>query len=669
MDIGSGPFGGVGEVYPASLAQARFWVLDALDPGTPSLNVAVRWTLLGPVTPDLAEAALRRVIARHEVLRTALLEEDGTPVQIVRPAMPFRLRHLDLTGRADREEEADRIGEDEARTPFCLEVPPLIRAALITLGPDRSRLLLTLHHAVCDGWSIGVIARELLAALDGQPNPPPLVLQYADYAEWQQAWLQSNALDRAKAYWTAQLANLPYVSVEADHASDTRGPGAIASILLDRPTSDAVTATALRAGCTPFAVALAALGRVLQFRTGADDIPVGTQVAGRTAVELEEMVGPFINTLVLRLDLAGNPAWDERVSRAAAVVAGALDHHEMPFEVLIRTLNPPRVPRRTPLFSVNFIFQRSFVTNAGGGEITLVDMPSHSAGALYDLNFFMVERPEGWRASCEYDPAMYDASTVQAMLADWRTALAGQELARPAAIDTVEERLSAIWREVLAVPSVAPGDSFFDLGGHSLLAARMLARIEAVFGHRISMQSLFVDPTLAGLAAMLRGSAPDGTITRLRTGISGPTCLAIGDPQDWRALATTLARGSLICVAASDPGPTAGTTGNGPLAVLGAGTGSGAAVKAAQALQDRGEDPVLILIDGVPPRSGLMSLLRGRRAGAAFTGRAVLFSTAGHAGNGLGAWTHVLAGAVEWVPASHESWHEDVARRLERLAG
>ena len=514
MDIGSPPPAGIGVSYPASLAQSRFWVLDALDPGSPALNVAVRWTLLGPLTPVMVEAALKRIIGRHEILRTGLAETDGAPVQVVRPAIPFQLRQFDLSTMrpAEAAAEADRIGEEEARTPFCLEAPPLIRAALIAMAADTHRLLLTLHHAVCDGWSIGILAEEFTAALEGADRLPDLPLQYGDYAEWQQAWLQSTALVAETAYWVKQLGGLPYVAVPPDHPSEERAEGAIASVLLPRALTDEMAALAVRHGCTPFAVALAALGRMLQARTGASDIPVSTQIAGRTELELEGMIGPFINTLVLRLDLSGEPDWETRISRAAGVVEAALHHHAMPFEMLIRTLNPPRVRGRTPLASVNFIFQRSFVAPKPGGRVTLVDMPSHSAGALYNLNFFMVERPDGWRASCEYDTALFELPTVEAMLADWRAAMAGKPVEAAQGGDPVIDQLRAIWCEVLGVTSVAPEDGFFALGGHSLLAARMLARVEAVFGRRVGMAWLFGDDTLAGLAALLRSEDGGGPL-------------------------------------------------------------------------------------------------------------------------------------------------------------
>ncbi len=635
-------------------------MLDALDPGTPSLNVAVRWSLLGPVSHGAVEAAMRRIVARHEILRTALHDVDGVPMQVVRPILPFHVgfRDLQAMGPAAAAAEADRIGAEEAQMPFALESAPLMRATLLALAPDSARLLVTMHHAVCDGWSVGVVADELTRCLAGAAPLPELPLQYGDYAEWQQAWLGSTAPDGAKAYWVRQLANLPYVIVPPDHPASARGPGAIASTLLPRALTDAMSATAVQGGCTPFAVALAALGRVLQARTGADDIPVGTQVAGRTEVELEGMVGPFINTLVLRLDLSGAPDWATRVQRAGQTVAGALDHHAMPFELLIRALNPPRSPRRTPLFSVNFIFQRSFVPPFDGGGIRLVDLPSHSAGALYDLNFFMVERPDGWRASCEYDSALFGAATVEAMLAEWRQALSGQAVTPVQATDTVADRLGLIWCDILGVPGVGLTDGFFELGGHSLLAARMLARVEAEFGQRVGMAALFADDTLGGLAARLAPPSANGT-----------GLVAIGDPTVWRGVQDALdGRASLRCVADATTDAAMQLCPAGRLAIFGAGADAAAALTLAQGLAEAGRDVSLVLVDAAPPASprGFWRQ-RPRAAVPQFRGRTLLFRRSGPATDAAGGWADHLAGELDVIPLPAGPWHEAVAQRVKAV--
>ncbi len=449
-----------------------------------------------------------------------------------------------------------------------------------------------------------------------------------------------------------QLRDLPYVSVPPDRAAEERGAGRIASTLLPRAVSDAMAATAARHGCTPFAVALAALGRVLQARTGAADIPIGSQVAGRTETELEGMVGAFINTLVLRLDLSGDPDWDTRVARAARVVEGALAHHAMPFELLIRALNPPRQRRRSPLFSVNLIFQRSFVAPAEGGGVTLVDLPSHSAGALYDLNFFMVERPDGWRASCEYDAALFDAATVEAMLAQWRLALAGAPMVAGPAPDPVLEQLGAIWQDVLGVAAIRPTDGFFDLGGHSLLAARMLARVEAVFGRRIGMAALFADATLGGLAARLRPAPAGG---------SAPVVVAVGTVVEWRGVSDALGPGyAFTCVSDAAAEMVDAMHPDGPVAVLGRGDGGGTALALARTLRRGGRTVTLVLLDAAAPKRGALSRLRPGVSG--FDGRTILLQPGGTAEG----WASWLRGPVEQVDLPADDLSLTVAEQVRR---
>lgn len=645
--------------FPCSAAQERFWVIEQMNPGNAALNIAVRWQLDGPVSAALLERAFQAVVARHEILRTTFHEADGAPVQRVAPDVPLHLAEMDLTGVAPAQVEAEAaaIARREARTPFCLTTAPLLRATLLRLSATRSVLLVTAHHLACDGWSVGIIAREVglgYAALqDAMPLIlPPLTVQYADYTLWQAEWIKAGGLQQPAQYWRGHLAGMQRFEVRPDHlrpAMQTSN-GHILSSLLPRPLTRALQALAGRQGATMFSAALAALSVLLHRATAEAEITVGTQVAGREDVELEHLVGLFINTLVLRIDVSGNPTFAEHVGRVRDVVHGALANQHMPIEHVVSMLRPARDLSRDPLISVNFIFQRSFITNATYGDIALTDLPSVTSGALYDLNFFMVERPDGWRLSCEYNTDLFAAPTVEGLLdafsrllgevaadaelpvcdyplmdaagrarlieAAGRTALpaalanqlpapvcpnarlfvvepggqlampnaAGElwieltprragasvaeaarfvpdpfgpdprqrlyrsgilvrrrhdgsleTLAAPPAHDALpahhartappalrvvsnpdpgcglhspaERQLAGIWAAVLGVPAVGVTDNFFDLGGHSLLAARMLARVEADFGLRLPLVSLFRAPTLREFAVLL-GTAP-----------------------------------------------------------------------------------------------------------------------------------------------------------------
>ena len=411
--------------FPCSPAQRRFWVLEQSEPGNPALNVAVRWQLDGPVTADLLEEAFHGIIARHEVLRTTFHEIDGAPVQRVLPTASLSIKEIDLSGipAARREAEATGIAKREAQAPFCLNGAPLMRVTLLRLSPVKSILLVTAHHLVCDGWSIGIIAWEMglrYAALgDGtQPTLPPLPVQYADYALWQAEWVKAGGLQPEVEYWTTQLAGMTHFEVRPDYprrAMPTSG-GHILSLLLPRAATDALAALARQNGVTMFSVALAGLSAVLSRYTADTRVTVGTQVAGRENVELEHLVGLFTNTVVLRTDLSGDPSFVEHVGRIRDVVLGALAHQHTPIDRIISIVRPARSLGRDPLISVNFIFQRSFITNSSYGDISLTDLPSITSGALCDLNFFMVERPEGWRLSCEYNIGLFAAATIETLL-------------------------------------------------------------------------------------------------------------------------------------------------------------------------------------------------------------------------------------------------------------
>ena len=424
-----------GVMFPCSLQQQQFWVLDRLEPGNAALNVAVRWQLDGRVSAEMMEQAFRVILDRHEVLRTRFIETGGTPMQLVLPEPPpFRIPEVDLTGLPDAERAAQvlRISRLEGATPFVLDAPPLIRATLLRTAPSRYILLVTAHHIVCDGWSVGVLAREAgtiyRALRERRPHGlAELPLQCGDFALWQEALLQSEALAAQARYWQEKLGGMRHFEVMPDRPRPPvqTANGHIVSVLLPRELTDRVRALGARHGATFFTTALAALKALLHRVTGETDIGIGTQVAGRDDTVLEGMVGVFINTLVLRDEVAPDLAFTALLERVRETVEQALAHAQMPIQHLVELLKPPRDPSRNALFSVNFIFQRSFITNAGYGDWALTDLPSVSPGAIYDLNFFMVERPDGWRLSCEYNTDLFLHGTVEAMLARLQIVLAG----------------------------------------------------------------------------------------------------------------------------------------------------------------------------------------------------------------------------------------------------
>ena len=412
--------------FPCSAAQERFWLLDRLDPGDSSYNVAVRWRLEGRIATDLLERSWFKIIERHEVLRTVFLEVNGTPIQRVMPGARFRLNEIDLSNLSAelQQTEGDRIGVIEARAPFDLASGPLIRATLLRFSPTVSIILVTTHQIVSDGWSIGIMAREMGVIYDALRHDKPvelepLPIQYADYSEWQLEWLKVRGTEAETAYWTKQLAGIKPFKVLPDRprpAMPTTN-GAIASRVLPRELTNRAQALSADRGATLFATAFAALCATLARFTGENEIVVGTQVSGRDQIELESMIGQFVNSLILRNDLSGNPTFAVIIDRVRDTIAQALEHRYIPIERLLGMVKSERSDANTPAISVNFIFQKTFITNTTYTDFALTDMPSLPAGAIYDLNLFMVERPDGWRFSCQYNTDQFEAATGERLLA------------------------------------------------------------------------------------------------------------------------------------------------------------------------------------------------------------------------------------------------------------
>jgi amino acid adenylation domain-containing protein len=418
--------------FPCSVAQERFWLLDRLDPGNASFNVAVRWRLEGRISTDLLEQAWHTIIERHEILRTIFRDVDGVPIQRVMRHSPFKLAEIDLSNLPqDRQQsEGERIGIIEARAPFDLGAGPLIRATLLRFSPTVAILLVTTHQIVSDGWSIGIMAREMGVIYDALRHDKPLALdaltiQYADYSMWQLEWLRVRGTEAEEAYWTKQLAGVrPFrvIPDRARHGMPTTN-GAIVSTVLARELTNRAQTLSGERGATLFATALAALCVTLARFTDEEEIVIGTQVSDRDQIELESMIGQFVNSLILRNSVAGNPRFGELVDRVRETAAQALEHRHIPIERLLGMVKGERSHADSPPISVNFIFQKTFIQNTAYTDFALIDMPSLPAGAIYDLNFFMVERPDGWRFSCQYNTDQFEGETADRLLKYFQYAL------------------------------------------------------------------------------------------------------------------------------------------------------------------------------------------------------------------------------------------------------
>ncbi|HEX7240319.1 MAG TPA: condensation domain-containing protein, partial [Longimicrobiaceae bacterium] len=350
----------VSRVGPVSFAQQRLWFIDRLEPGSTAYNVPLALRLRGALDPRVLELTLTEVVRRHEALRTTFDEVDGEPVQAVHPAGPVPLPAADLSGLPPeaREAEARRIVGDEAARPFDLRRGPLFYTRLLRLGAEDHVAMMAMHHIVSDGWSMGVLFREVAALYEafarGEPSPlPEPEVQYADFAVWQRGWLTGEVLERQLAWWRERLAGAPAVlEVPTDHPRRAApgDRGASVSRTLPHEAAERLRSLARGEGASLFMVLLAGLDVLLARWSGEEDVVVGSPVAGRGRSEVEELIGFFVNTLVLRTDLAGDPSFRELVGRVREVTLGAYEHQEVPFERLVAELSPERSLSHSPLF-------------------------------------------------------------------------------------------------------------------------------------------------------------------------------------------------------------------------------------------------------------------------------------------------------------------------------
>ncbi|HYG61701.1 MAG TPA: amino acid adenylation domain-containing protein, partial [Thermoanaerobaculia bacterium] len=363
--------------------------------------------------------AMDEIVRRHETLRTTFEEIDGLPMQRIASTGALDLPLVDLAALRGEVAEVRRLASGLALRPFDLARGPLFRGLLVRLGEGDHAVLLALHHVISDGWSIGVFLRELsalyTARLAGRPSPlPSLPVQYADFAVWQRGWLQGKVLARQVGYWREALAGLAPLELPADRprpaTPGSRG-GAVAFSLGEEP-SRAVRDLGRQQGATLFMVLLAAFQALLQRYTGEDDIAVGTPTAGRNRREIEGLIGFFINMLVLRGDLSGDPGFRALVDQTRETALGAFAHQDVPFEKVVEELQPARDLGRNPLFQVGFQVAHAPAGGVGLPGLELADVPRADPAAKVDLNLSFGEGKDGIGGLLEYDADLFEATTV-----------------------------------------------------------------------------------------------------------------------------------------------------------------------------------------------------------------------------------------------------------------
>jgi amino acid adenylation domain-containing protein/non-ribosomal peptide synthase protein (TIGR01720 family) len=433
---------------PLSFAQERLWFLAQMDRGSAAFNIPAALRVRGALDAGVLARALTEVVRRHDSLRTAFSSAGGRPAQAVAPPMPLPLPVADVAGLAQdlRDPEIRRLATEEARLPFDLTRPPLVRARLVRLGPAEHSVLFTIHHIVSDGWSMGVLVREVTALYEafaaGRSSPlPELPIQYSDFARWQRQWMEGRVLEDQLGYWRRQLAGAPGLhALPADRprpaVSAFRGAHHAAPLPAD--LSGELRALSRKEGTTLFMTLLAAFQAFLHVLTGQEDIVVGTDVANRRRTELEELIGFFVNHLVLRTVFAGNPTFRELLQRVRETCLAAYAHQDLPFVHLVKELSPKRSLSHMPLFQVLFVIQNAPVARLEVGGLQFEAVAFDVETARFDLAVFVSEAGEGLTVDWNYSTELFGSSTIGRFAGRWERLL--REIVRQpdARLDRIE---------------------------------------------------------------------------------------------------------------------------------------------------------------------------------------------------------------------------------------
>jgi amino acid adenylation domain-containing protein len=422
-----------GEYVGLSFAQQRLWFLDQLVPGSPLYHMPVSIRLSGKLSVNALHQSFNQVVNRHEALRTTFPFIDGRPVQMIQPASPVELHCIDVSSisGAGQDSLICQLTTTEFQRPFDLAAGPLLRVKLLKLQEQEHILLLTMHHIVSDGWSLGVLVRELTdlyrsLCTGTSADLPELSIQYADFAQWQSEWLQGGTLENQLDYWKHQLegsdAPLSLSKLRPRPPVQTHR-GSRETVLLPADLAQSLNAASRREGVTLFMTLLAAYQILLSRYSGRTKISVGSPIANRTRGEVEPLIGFFVNTLVFRTDLSGDPDFRELLQRVRNTCLGAYAHQDLPFERLVEALQPERDLAHNPLFQAAFVLQNSPADDIALPDLSWQVLDSSPGIAKFDLTLEVTERPDGLRASFEYNTDVFDAEFVRGMLSHFRRLL------------------------------------------------------------------------------------------------------------------------------------------------------------------------------------------------------------------------------------------------------
>ncbi|AVZ29697.1 linear gramicidin synthase subunit B [Nodularia spumigena UHCC 0039] len=424
---------------PLSLAQERLWFLDQIDPHNCAYNIAISWQLTGNLNIPALFTSLQTIIHRHESLRTAFPSQEGKPYQEVFPTVDLQLPVIDLQSLPPQQQTqaAENLAKLEASQPFDLTQAPLMRVKLIRLTPHQTTLLLTLHHIIADGWSRGILLRELAicyrAFIKGEkPSLPELPIQYADFALWQREWLQKEEMTAQLAYWRQKLAALPTLELPTDYPRSPlqKFQGKTESYLLPKNLLESLKNLSKQQGVTLFMLLLTAFKILLHRYSQQDEIVLGVPSANRDRQEIEGLIGFFVNTLVLRTDISGNPTFQSLLERIRTTAADAYQHQEIPFAKVVEALQIERDLSHNPLVQVMFQVQNAAyqLQNDTHLDLQLPDLKIQqtwveTGATKFDLTCHLVERSEGLLVVMEYCTDLFEQQTITRMIQHLRMIL------------------------------------------------------------------------------------------------------------------------------------------------------------------------------------------------------------------------------------------------------
>jgi aspartate racemase len=439
-----------GEPAPLSYNQQGLWVLDQLMPGSSLYHTPVAVRLTGVLDSTALKQALDQIVARHEALRTTFTILDGTPSQFVTPEIKLELPLIDLSGKAaaEVEAEAQRLLQHEAQRPFDLSQGPLVRSLLLRLNDEEHILLVTMHHIVTDGWSVGIFQRELSAFYQAEitgesPELPDLPIQYPDYSSWQRRWFAGELYESQLSYWKKQFDPLPRgLELPVDHArpnvqAHRAFRGAHHTICLPRQLTTDLKNLSQQQGVTLFMTLLAGYEALLHRYSGEEDIVVGTPMAGRQMPETESLIGLFINTLPLRTSFAGDPSFCEVLARVKESALGAFAHQDLPFERMVKELHPERSLARNPLFQVMFVLQSEEILPLEFPGLVTEHFRVGNTMANFDLTLDVVERDGELVCLFESNADLFESDTITRLMGHFQTLLEG-------VVATPEQKISGL---------------------------------------------------------------------------------------------------------------------------------------------------------------------------------------------------------------------------------